>query len=433
MRPRPWRTAVAGQAFVFIYRKVRMMKARITRRSALKAMGAAAVGAPYVITSAALGADGRAPASERLVMAGIGMGGQGQGDLGQFRRDRNVQVVAVCDVQHRNLQGVKNSVDGQYGNKDCVPTTDYREVLARDDIDLILCATPDHWHAQVCIDACKSGKDVYCEKPLSLAIREGRKMVEATRRHGRVFSCGSQRVIGDYGRLACAARSGRFGKILSANADPGGPPRPCHLPGQDIPPNTIEWDMWLGPAPWVPYHPYRCGRAYGLGGKGFRTWYDYSGGMMTDWGGHKFGGAMHGMGVDHTGPVAVIPPDGKDHKHLTYVFANGMKLFVAGGSGYTCEAGPVKPLRSFKVPPGLRWYNGGTNSPIADFLYCVKTRKTPFRDVEYAHRVATVCHLGNIAYLLKRPLKWDPDKEDFVGDAEASRLVDRPRRGPWQI
>ena len=391
------------------------------------------VAGPYVITSSALGADGKPPASDRLVLAGIGMGGQGRGDLGQFMRNRDVQIVAACDVQYKNLRSVKSAIDNHHKNKDCFVTMDYREILARDDIDMVLCGSPDHWHAQITIDACKSGKDVYCEKPLSLTIREGRKMVQAARRYGRVFSCGSQRVIGDYAKWSCAARSGRYGKILSGHANPGGPPRQCHLPGQELPPDTIDWDMWLGPAPWVPYHPFRCGRAYGLGGKGFRTWYDYSGGMMTDWGGHKFGGLMHGLGVDHTGPVEVIPPDGKEHKSLTYVFANGMKIFVEGGFKYTCEAGDVKPLRKFKVPPGLRWYSGGANSPIADFLHCAKTRKTPFRDVEYAHRVATVCHLGNIAYKLKRPLRWDPDKEDFVNDTEASRLTDRPRRGPWQI
>jgi len=391
------------------------------------------VAAPSIIAATALGAEGRPAASERLVMGGIGMGGQGSHDLGQFMRDSQVQVVAICDVKHGDLKRIQGAVNRRYGGTGCLATTDYREVLARKDIDLILCGTPDHWHAQVSIDACKSGKDVYCEKPLSLTIGEGRKMVQATRRYGRVYSCGSQRVIGDYGRLACAARSGRYGKIIAAHASPGGPPRQCHLPGQEIPPNTIEWDMWLGPAPWVPYHPYRCGRAYGLGGRGFRTWYDYSGGMMTDWGGHKFGGAMHGLGVDHTGPTKIIPPDGKDHKYLTFVFANGTKLYVGGGQRYVGTEGEVKPLRKFKVPPGLRWYSGGANSPISDFLHCVRTRKTPFRDVEYAHRVATVCHLGNIGYMLKRPLRWDPDKEDFVGDAEASRLVERPRRGPWQI
>jgi len=393
----------------------------------------AAAAAPYVITSAALGAEGKPPASDRLVMAGIGMGGQGQGDLRQFMRDRSVQIVAACDVQYRNLSGVQNAINNHHKSKDCFVTTDYRQILARDDIDMVLCAPPDHWHAQITTDACKAGKDVYCEKPLSLTIREGRKMVEAARRFGRVFSCGSQRVIGDYGKLSCAARSGRFGKILSGHANPGGPPRHCYLGGQDIPPDTIDWEMWLGPAPWVPYHPYRCGRAYGLGGHGFRTWYDYSGGMMTDWGGHKFGGLMHGLGVDHTGPVAIYPPDGKEHKCLTYVFANGMKILVEGGFSYTCEDGRARPLRKFAVPPGLRWYSGGAHSPIEDFIHCVKTRKTPFRDVEFAHRVATVCHLGNIAYMLKRPLRWDPDKEDFVNDPEASRLTDRPRRGPWQI
>jgi len=403
------------------------------RRAVLKAAGAAAVAAPYAITSSALGADGKPPASERLTLAGVGMGGRGRGDLGSFMRHKDVQVLAACDVQYRNLNSCKSAVDKHHGNTDCMATTDYREIIARNDIDMVLCGTPDHWHAQITIDACKSGKDVYCEKPLTLTIREGRKMVDAARRFGRVFSSGSQRVIGDYGRMACAARSGRFGKILSGHANPGGPPRQCHLPGQEIPPDTIDWDMWLGPAPWVPYHPYRCGRAYGLGGKGFRTWYDYSGGMMTDWGGHKFGGLMHGLGVDHTGPTEIIPPGCKGAKVLTYVFANGMKILVEGGYGYTCEKGQARPLRKMVVPPGLRWYSGGTNSPVDDFLHCVKTRKTPFRDVEFGHRVATVCHLGNIAYMLKRPLRWDPDKEDFVNDTEASRLTDRPRRGPWQI
>jgi len=152
------------------------------------------------------------------------------------------------------------------------------------------------------------------------------------------------------------------------------------------------------------------------------------GGMMTDWGGHKFGGAMHGLGVDHTGPTEILLPDGKDVKYLTYVFANGMKINVGGGQGYLCESGMAQPNRQEKVPPGLRWYNDGAGNPISDLVGCIKTRKKPFRDVEYAHRVATVCHLGNIALMLGRDLKWNPDKEEFVNDVEANRLVDRPRR-----
>lgn len=378
------------------------------------------------------GVKGPSP-NHKITLAGIGMGGQGSSDLEAFMGDPRIQVVAVCDVKHQNLERSKGMVDGAYNNKNCQAYVDYREVIARDDIDVILCVTPDHWHAQITIDAMKKGKDVYCEKPLTLTIGEGRKMVETARRYGRVFSCGSQRVIGDFGGLACAARSGRYGKILEVFTDPGGPPCLFYLPGQPIPPNTIDWDLWLGPAPWVPYPPFRCGQAYGLGGEGFRSWYGYSGGMMTDWGGHMFGAALHGMGLDHTGPTDIIPADGKEYKSLTYIFANGMKLHVEGGLKYVCEQGEAQRLRESKVPPGLRWYEDGANSPIQDLVNCVISRKRPFQDVEYAHRTATVCHLGNICYKLNRKLRWDPEQEDFIGDAEASRLVDRPRRGPWQI
>jgi len=239
-------------------------------------------------------------------------------------------------------------------------------------------------------------------------------------------------VLQDYRRLACAANSGEYGKIIAAHADPGGPPRDCYLPGEPVP-DTINWDLWLGPAPWAPYHPFRCGSAYGLGGKGFRSWRDYSGGMTTDWGGHKFGGILHGLKLDHTGPVEIIPPDGKEHKYLTHVFKNGVKVYHGGGMKYIGEGGEVKPQRVMKVPPGLRWYAPGTNSLVQDFLYAVRNRTRPFRWVEWSHRTATVCHLTNICYQLNRKLRWDPDKEDFIGDSEASRLVDRPRRGPWQI
>ncbi|MBL7077391.1 MAG: Gfo/Idh/MocA family oxidoreductase [Kiritimatiellae bacterium] len=402
------------------------------RRSFIKTAGAAAVALPNIITSNALGANGVPPASERIVMAGLGMGGRGRGVLGEFLWSREIQVVAVNDVKKGELRAAQSQVNGRYGNSDCAAYEDYREILARDDIDMVFCAPPDHWHAQMAIDACKAGKDVMCEKPLTLTIGEGRKIVETARRYGRIAAGGSQRVLQDYGKAACAANSGRFGKVLSANASPGGPPWPCYLPGQPVP-DDINWDLWLGPAPWAPYHPYRCGRAYGLSGKGFRTWEDYSGGLMTDWGGHKFGAALHGLQLDHTGPTEIHPP--KDGKPLTYVFKTGQTLKVQGGPNYVCEGGDVTTgsMRQLKVPEGLRWYSGGATSLVGDFIHCVKTRETPFRDVEWSHRTATICHLGNIALKLNRSLKWDPDNEDFIGDTEASRMVDRPRRGPWQI
>ena len=403
---------------------------KISRRSFVKATGVAAIGLPNIITSNALGANGVPPASERITMAGLAMGGRGCGVLGEFMSKPEIVVLAVNDVRRTHLKGVCDRVNKKYGNTDCRAYEDYREILARGDIDMVYAAPPDHWHAQMMIDAIKAGKDVMCEKPLTLTIAEGRKIVNAARRYNRVAAGGSQRVLQDYGRAACAANSGRWGKILHANASPGGPPRPCYLGAEPVP-DDFDWDLWLGPAPWAPHNRSRWSAAYGLGGKGFRTWEDYSGGMMTDWGGHKFGGALHGLRLDHTGPTKITPP--MEGQPLTYHFATGPNLRVQGGANYVCEGGEVRSMRHIKVPPGLRWYADGCRTLVEDFIHCVKTRERPFRDVEWSHRTATVCHLGNIALKLNRTLHWDPDKEDFVNDPEASRMVDRPRRGPWQI
>lgn len=358
----------------------------------------------------------------------------GKTDLHLLLGDNRVQVVAICDVVFDHAKEAKQSVDSHYGTKDCNTYHDYREILARDDIDAILCATPDHWHAQISIDAMRSGKDVYCEKPLSLTIDEGKKMVATARALGRVLSCGSQRVIGDYGMLACAARSGRFGKILKGRTLPGGPPKHCYLPGEPLPPGLMDWDMWLGPAPWAPYHPARCASYAGPMG-GFRTWYDYAGGIMTDWGGHKFGALLHGMGLDHTGPTDILPQNPDTGEPMSFLFADGMTIEYAHADGveYHCENGLASPLPNEPIPPGLRWYENGAKHPIPDFITCIGNRKRPFQDVAYAHRTATLCHLGNICLTLKRPLKWDPEQEVFINDPEANRFLSRARRGPWQI
>ena len=411
---------------------------KLSRREFLKSAAAAgaAVAFPAVIPASALGLGGAIAPSSRIVMGAVGVGGQGTGDLRGFLGFPEVQVVAVCDVVKGHRDSAKSIVDSRYGDAGCAAVGDFREVTRRRDIDAVLVATPDHWHALVSIDACRHGKDVYCEKPLSLTIREGRAMVEASRRYGRVFSDGSQRIRGDYGRLADYVASGAIGEIREIYVNVDGPSRPCDLGGQPVPPG-MDWDLWLGPAPWAPYHPYRCSSAYGLDGKGWRTWYDYSGGMMTDWGGHNFGGAMYAAQLDTTGPVEVIPPENKRRGLLTYVFANGIRMYRGGGRsgalhfvGTLGEApGPAQPPTR---PNPLRQYKGAGGIQ-GDFLYGVKTRERPFRDVEFAHRVATVCHLGNIAYLLNRPLKWDPVKEEFPGDAEANRLLDRPKREPWRL
>jgi predicted dehydrogenase len=399
----------------------------VSRRKFLATAGSA-LAAPYVITSSALGANGQAPASERITMATIGCGGQGRGDMGGFMGRRGVQMLAVCDPvpDHRNQ--AKESVDRRYGNRDCAAYNDFREVLVRDDIDAVLIGTPDHWHAIITIEACKHGKDVYCEKPESLTIAEGRAMVEAARRYGRVVSGGSQRVLDDYGALARTLRGGAIGPVQEAFVGVGGPSGDCYLEPQPVPPG-LDWEMWLGPAPWRPFHPT-------LIRGGFRPYRDYSGGGMTDWGAHKFAAAVFAMDLHRTGPVEIIPPDGKDYPHLTYVFANGVRMYHASGHDITYR-GPGGELSNRnrgqfpQRPVDMPWYQGG--GIFDDFLHCVRTRQRPFRDIEIAHRAATVCHLGNIAYWLKRPLKWSPDQETFVDDPLANRWLDRPKRGTWTV
>ncbi|HUT11953.1 MAG TPA: Gfo/Idh/MocA family oxidoreductase [Thermoguttaceae bacterium] len=399
-----------------------------TRREFLKtAAGAAA--AAYVIPASALGADDRAAPSERIVMGGIGIGNQGGGDMGNFLGRGDVQYVAVCDVKQGVREGRQNQVNQRYGNSDCKVYSDFRELLAREDIDAIHCATPDHWHALVVIEACRNGKDVYCQKPETRTLREGPLMVAAARRYGRVVSGGSQRVLGDYRGTVDPCWSGALGTIKSINVNVSPLPRPCNLAGEPIP-EGFDWDMWLGPAPWAPYHPWRCSGSYSINGQSWRSFSDYSGGGMTDWGAHHFGGATFAIDVRDLEPEEVTYHDEDGKNFLTYRYPNGRLLYhncpgmgnmqVVGTPGETV---PGNPVPSYKGSGGIH----------GDFIECVKTREKPFRDIEIASHTMAVCHLGLIAYELKRSLKWDQAKQEFPGDEEANRLVDRAKREPWVL
>jgi hypothetical protein len=403
-----------------------MKETRTSRRRFLQAAGLAAA-APYVITSTALGGAGRPPASERIVMGTIGTGGRGTDDMENLLRFPEVQMVATCDPVPGHREAAREIVNKQYRSSDCVAYHDFREVLARDDIDAVLIGTPDHWHAMITIEACKHGKDVFCEKPESLTIGDGRAMVEAVRRYGRVFSGGSQRVLGDYGDWPRLLWAGALGEIREVFIACGGPSGDCYLEPQPVP-RGLDWEMWLGPAPWRPFHEK-------LIHGGFRDYRDYSGGGMTDLGAHRFGAAMFGCQVHRTGPVEIIPPDGKDVKYLTYRFANGLRMYHGGTDNLTYKGTEGQLPGKHRVPIGRVEMPGykGHGELFGDFLHCVRTREEPFRDVEAAHRAATVCHLGNIAYWLNRPLKWDPEKEQIVGDPEANRWLSRPKRAPWTI
>jgi hypothetical protein len=399
---------------------------RVSRRDFLRRTAAASLAAPLFVSPTAFGAN------DQIAMAGIGMGGRGRGDLGGFLGFKEIRVLAVCDVVASHAGKAKSSVDGRYGSTDCDVQTDFRAITDRKDIDSVLIGTPDHWHAIIGITAMKSGKDVFCEKPETLTIREGREMVKTARRYGRVFSGGSQRVWGDYNWYHRMVQGGAIGQPKEGWVNVGGPSGDCYLPPVPTP-DEVDWDMWLGPAPWRPFHP-------NLIRGGFRPYRDYSGGGMTDWGCHGFGGALFCLQLHKTGPIEVIPPGHKGAERLTYVFENGIRIYHGGGWGGllsfrgTDGDCPERGTKRRANPPNIHIPNYKGQGGIAgDFVHCMKTRERPFRDIEIAHRTASHCHMGNIAYWLKRPLKWDPVKEEFVGDAEANRWLDRPTREPWRL
>lgn len=432
-----------------------MAKRHIVSRRAFLKGAAAAVAAPYFVPSSALGRGGWKPPSERITVGFIGIGNMGGGHLGGFLDDKQIQVVAVCDVDAVKRKNARKRVEEKYAAdraagsfRGCTEYHKYEELLERPDVDAILAAAPDHWHAILAVATCRAGKDIYSEKPLSLTIREADAMVAAVRRYGRVFQTGSQQRSESNFRLACElVRSGRIGKLQTVHVNVGGPSQERYLPEEPVR-EGLDWDRWLGPAPWQPYNSERCSGNYGGGWRHIR---DYSGGLMTDWGAHHFDIAQWGMGMDGNGPVEVIPPDGKDVKDLTYKYANGVVMYRSRKAGdqdvngvlFTGTDGKVEVNRGYfrtwpdeigKTPldandvhlyesPGHRqdWLNG------------IRNRRRPICDVEIGASSVTVCHLGNIAFWLGRPLKWDPVKREIVGDAEASRWLDRPKRAPWRL
>jgi len=425
----------------------------LTRRNFLRhtAGGAAAMGFPYVITSSALGSQDKAPANSRIVMGIIGAGGMANHHLGWLLTERRVQMTAVCDVDQVHIDGTANRIGAH-----CKKFRDFRELLALADIDAVLVATPDHWHALVGIAACKAGKDVYCEKPLTLTIAEGRALANAVRRYGRVFQVGSQQRSGrEFWQACMIARNGRLGKIHTVYAGlPGGPTGEWET--VTPPPKNLDWDMWLGPAPYSPYTPHRC---HG----NFRWFYDYSGGQMTDWGAHHNDIGQCGLGTSLTGPVhidgkAEFPKDGPYETatsyHVDYTYANGVKLVCSTsdhGTKFVGDRGWVHVDRGYlqAEPTSLLREEFGEGDVFLEqtylkhddnwvahkmnFLDCVESRKKPVADVEIGHRTISMCHLGVISMRLGRPLRWDPEKEQIVGDEEANRWVNRPMRAPWHL
>jgi hypothetical protein len=400
-----------------------------TRRRFLKVLAAAGA-APWVVPATVLGAGDRPAPSNRIATGCIGMGGRGSGDMRGFLGHGEVQVNSVCDVVAEKRYAAKRVVDQKYGDTGCDAVNDFRDITRRDDVDAIMIGTPDHWHAIIGMDAMRHGKDVFSEKPETLDVREGRVLTETARRLGRVYSGGSQRVWGDCHWIHRWTRSGAVGDIKEIYVSCGGPSRLCYVP-EEPEPAGLDWNLWLGPAPWAPFNRGRLN---------FRPWRAYSGGGMTDWGAHNFGGALFAANLHETGPVEVHPPDGKDYEYLTYIYANGIRMYHAPGNvarGRMKFVGTKRTIawdENKERPPDYYIPNyKGRGGIIGDFLHCVTTRERPFRDIEVAHRTVTVCHLGNIAYWVGRGFKWNPETEEVVGDPEIARWLDRPKRSPWRM
>jgi len=416
----------------------------VSRREFLKSSAAVAGAAfawPTIVPSSVFGA---AAPSNRLTMGCIGLGGQGSGNMKGFNAKKDCAVVAVCDVDadHREKARETAGLDAKSSYND------FRDLLARDDIDAVSIAAPDHWHVPISIAAVRAGKDVFCEKPLTLTIAEGRILVDEVKRYGRVFQTGSQQRSGSEFRKACElVVNGRIGKLHTMTVQIPGNNRNCEPTWTPEPvPAGFDYDMWLGPAPWEPYHKQRCHYE-------FRFLLDYSGGQMTNWGAHYLDIAQWGNQADSTGPVEIkgkgeFPATGlfttATKADIEYTYANGVKLVLTTGGGSTrfegsegwvfvtrgkLDAEPKSLVTSTIAPDEIHLYN--SNDHKQDFLDCIKTRKDPICNAEVGHRSSTICHLGNIAMLLDRPLKWDPQKEQFIGDDEANRMRQRPARAPW--
>lgn len=437
-------------------------KPMFKRRDFLKGSAAtlaAATAIPTIIPAAALGKEGKEPPSRKVVVGVIGTG-----DLGRRHHLANmllpngrVEVAAVCDVDenHRNdaaricFERTKKRV-GVY--------EDFRRVLERKDLDAVLIATPDHWHALCAIAACEAGKDVYCEKPLSWSIEESKAMVAAARRYGTVFQTGSQQRSDGRFRQACElVRNGKIGKVKRVNTV-------LHAVGPgdwkpvETPPANMNWNFWLGPAPYADYCPNRVHYQ-------FRWFYDYSGGVMTDWGAHHNDIAQWALGTDGSGPVAVDGTNAKfadagphtvpQHFEVHYRYASGVELICrtdnfkdehgefGNGVKFTGENGWIFVSRSeikasdpeiLKVQLGasdVRLYKSDHHHD--NWLDCIVSRERCICDVEIGHRSVSICHMGNISMKLGRALKWDPAEEQFLGDGVANAMLGRAMRAPWHI
>ena len=422
-------------------------------RTARNASLAAGLGfaAPSIFLNRTKAATGQNP-SEFVRVGFIGVGGQGGGNLRALMKN----AVAVCDVDKERLQSARTRVE-KANERPCAEFSDYRKMLEDKSIDAVLISTPDHWHVLPAISACEAGKDVYCEKPLTLTIAEGQALVKAVRRYKRVLQTGSQQRSNAKFLKACEyVRSGRIGKVKTVKVGLSGVnysdrAKPLTVADGE-PPAELNYDMWLGPAP---FRPYNKNRVHYL----FRFFWDYAGGQMTNWGAHHLDIAQWGLGMDDSGPVEIVGSGIYNGEKLyetpqkfdvTYKYANGVVLECSSGTGKykggtlfegekgkifvsrgNVESDPEEILEQPLDDKSVRLY--ASDDHYKNWLDCIKSRKDPVCSVDIGHRSSTVCHLGNIAIRSGKKVNWDPKKEEIVGDAELAKWVSRPYRAPWKL
>jgi len=437
----------------------------LTRRGFLKhsaAVASATISLPVIIPRSAFGA---AAPSNRIAVGFIGVGRMGQSDLREVLGFETVQVTAVCDVDAKRAKDARQIVETRYAGqtrdgtyKGCEIYKDFRDLIAREDIDVVMICTPDHWHALPAIAAVRAGKDIFVQKPLTLTIEQGRVLSDTVRRYSRVLQVGSQQRSDSQFRFACElVRNGRIGKLHTVKV--GLPPDTPTTTQPTMPvPDGLDYDMWLGPAPWAAYTEKRVHPQQNYDRPGWLCISDYGSGMITGWGSHHLDIAQWAMGTEYTGPVEIEGQaeyftqglwDVHGVFRIEYTYANGVKLICAddktyklgvlfeGSDGWVfvtrgqIDTNPKSLLNTTINPNEIQLYR--SNNHKANFFDCVKYRAETIAPVEIAHRSCTICLLGEIAMRLRRKLRWDPHAERFVNDSVANCMLARSMRSPWHL
>jgi len=429
----------------------------MTKMNRRNFIGKAAAGAAAVtiIPRHVMGGKGFVAANDRINLGFIGTGKQVPTLLNGIGGCKETTIVAACDVFDSKLNKFIESANKKNADKGLNAKVDsyhyYRELLERSDVDAVVIVTPDHWHAQIAVDAAKAGKDIYCEKPLALTVAEGRAMVNATRKYDRVFQTGNmQRSWRDFRHAVELVRNGYIGEIKEVNVSVGEPVKQCDLPTQPVP-EGLDWNEWVGPSLYRGYHEDLAPVSTDGPWAWWRGYRNFGGGLITDWGAHMFDIAQWALGMDESGPVQFLPPaDPTQDSGLTMVYENGVRMNHKqwGGEGdfnavqFIGTEGRIEVSRSFlRTLPNENLAKAElketdkrvyfSDNHYQDWVDAMKNRTKPISDVETGHRTASVCNVTNIAYELGRPLLWNPEKEKFVGDDYANLMVGRPYRGKW--